>query len=477
MNDAKTFILHQDANMKVYILLLIFGCLCLKHGATNGLASPHDTPPRFEQRGDLSTLKDWAKESGVSFADGVGFSQSKNNMEDDWSIGLKNPLLLSMKKGTIVLSVPKDFVLSSSKIFIEMGGDTALGNAMEILKEGNYSNHKGEFLLFLKILKEREKREASKWSTWINCLPKKFSTGVCFDTVELDCLPSFSRALADYEIMKFQAFGDCATLLKETWQEKSSYTQDECQLLYKWAYNVVNTRCWKFSDELDAGTSEIVPIGDLFNHKKPANVAVDNLPSSHTIDFVLQEGLSGTTELSLSYGLTNPHRFLTIFGFVDESMPEIFCQVVFPGATSEHKALGCDDRSKMVYNTVDGAISDTIWDSVLYLLLASKPDEQRSLYRAHLAEDLTTKKALRYKYALETSLTLKNHVDGTLAELRSHNADINAAKEDGSDHLHLELIEKQNFFLQDVFGKVNAILDTMVQEETRRRRQAAANVN
>ena len=276
--------------------------------------------------------------------------------------------------------------------------------------------------------------------------------------------------------MKLQVFGECATLTEAAWTNGNTYTGDDCSTLYEWAYNVVYTRCWKFSDELETGTTEMVPIGDLFNHKEPANVAVDNNLSSPTVDFVLQTEISdatGVMELSLSYGLTNPHRFLVIFGFVDETMPEIFCQVVFPEATPEHIALGCDDRSKMVYSTDDGAISDTIWDSVLYVLLASKPVEQQALYDAHLKGDLSSKKLLRYKYALETSLTLRNHVDGTLRELEVLKVAIEKAKGGGSQHYNLPLIEKHNLFLQSAFRRVSGLLDAMVREETRRRQNAA----
>lgn len=450
------------------LLILV---LCVSITCTGGFSLPN--PLNLETRGDPSSLRDWAKSNEIIFADGIGFSQSEG-LDEDWQIQALDDgqQLQQLEKGSVLLSVPKDFVFRSGKIFHEMGGEAALGEALQTLEKREFTDHKGELLLFLKVLKEVKKGESSKWYSWIQCLPRTFSTGTYFDEIELECLPAFSRTLADYERVKLLVFGKCASMTEVAWANGNTDSASDRSALYNWAYNVVYTRCWKFSDELDSGTTEMVPIGDLFNHKEPGNVAVDNDPLGSSVDFILQNDMLGTG-LSLSYGLTNPHRFLVIFGFVDEFLPEIFCQVVFPEATPEHVALGCSDRSKMVYSTSDGAISDTIWDSVLYILLASKPDEQKALYDAHIKGDLESKKSLRYKYALETSLTLKNHVDGTLDELATMVNVTDKAKQGNSLHQNLVLIEKHNLFLISVFKKVSALLDTMVTEESQRRRNAA----
>lgn len=425
-------------------------------------------------RGDPSSLLDWATKNGVKFADGVGFAPCTEGVEDDWQISLLDKgSNMKLHQGTQLLSVPKTLVFNSIDIEKEMEG-APLKKALKTLVKRKLSEHKGELLVFLKILKEVGKGESSAWFDWTQCLPATFSTGVCFDDFEMDCLPSFSRTLADSERKKLKIFSKCAKVAESAWANDNIHVGDDCDTLFQWVYNVVYTRCWKFSDELDSGATELVPMGDLFNHRDPANVAVESNPRSTTVDFILQS--DGATNFSLSYGLaTNSHRFLVVFGFVDETMPEIFCQVVFPEATPEQVVLGCQDRSKMVYGSEDGAISDTIWDSVLYLLLASKPEEQRALYDAHLKGDLSSKQRLRYKYALEISITLRNHVDGTLLELESLEKRIEGAKEENSSkHPHLPLIKRQNQFLQKVFRQVNGNLADMVQEETLRRRGKAS---
>jgi hypothetical protein len=455
---------HNPVYQLLYIMcpprILLRTTAILLLPIAHGLASPQQR--LLGKRGNVASLSEWASAQGVQFASGIEIIQRTDN---NWQIACQTSEPL--EQGLVVLSVPNTLILKSHAIVQEMGRE-ALDEAFQTLTKGGFGDQLGEFLIFLKILKEWDQGKKSPWNAWIQCLPRDFTTAVCFDKEELNCLPSFSRTLADFEIKKLQAFCHCADLVRSCWEQNRVNTNQQRKTLYPWAYNVVYTRCWKFSDELESGTTEMVPIGDLFNHKDPPTVAVEASPDSSTVDFVLQTP-GPVQELSLSYGLTNPHRFLVIFGFVDETMPELFSQVVFPDATPQHIALGCNDRSKMVYATEDGAISGTIWDSVLYALLASKPDEQQALYDAHQQGDVETKKALYSKYLLETSLTLRNHVDGTLKELELLQQHIEKTKGTGK-HPNLPLVEKHNGFLQSVFRKVKLRLDAMVQEETTRRR-------
>ncbi|CAB9515982.1 SET domain containing [Seminavis robusta] len=477
------------------VAVTIASAVWLVFNAASVRALSSRTPPFFEgnaQR-DLSTLREWATKNGVRFAENVGFSNSGETDGDqaDWAISLLDEDVTStgstLRKGAVVLSVPQDLVLSSSKVLDELGGISALQSAFDFLEEESFGDFKSEFLLVLKMLKELSKGGESKWCPWIQSLPKHFSTGISFDNAEIECLPTFSAVLVEYECLKLQAFGVATSKLDHKWIPDIA-TSDGMVIL-KWAYNVVYSRCWKFSDyleESDGGDSDIVPIGDLFNHKEPANVAVENEPSSGSVDFVLQNSDTGTAvgankinSLCLSYGTSNPHRFLVIFGFVDESMPEIFSQITFPNPTADHIALGCEDRSKMVYGTTDGCISnDTIRNSVLFALLVSKPEEQKAFVEAHRQQKQSVMRDFHSKYALETALTLKNHVSATLAELELLGNRIEEVKREDTQqrqHSNLPLIEKHNQFLRRVFGKVKKRLDAAVEEETLRRRTAFAN--
>jgi hypothetical protein len=171
----------------------------------------------------------------------------------------------------------------------------------------------------------------------------------------------------------------------------------------------------------DIVTTDIVPLGDMFNHACPANVVVNYVDGSsrdtmnekrndedsmNEVKFVLTQDIevdqqSAHEQLCLSYGLTiNPYRFLILFGFVNENMKEIFCQVLFTNPSKEMIDLGCNDRARMVYGTSDGGIGRAILDSMLYSLLEQQTGNSEAecarteFYQAHI--DGNDKERLQY---------------------------------------------------------------------------------
>jgi hypothetical protein len=270
------------------------------------------------------------------------------------------------------------------------------------------------------------------------------------------------------------------------------------------------TRCWRYAqdsheDEVDVEEEKeekghvdmirpiLVPFGDMFNHKEPPNVIVRDSDAFDSVDFVLaydtnvpshhhhddpQEGSTSNVGLFLSYGLTNPHRFLTVFGFCDESMPEVFSQLLFHNPTPELINLGCNDRSKMVYRTSDGGISTAVWDCILYTLLAQVPSEQEQFYSAHLENNTEEKMRFHRKYALEEALTLRNHVEATANEFRDYFRKIDFMSEDERAlHPRLPLIRRHNHFLYRIFDKVRQRIDQRAQNEVKRRKEAQRDVS
>ena len=109
------------------------------------------------------------------------------------------------------------------------------------------------------------------------------------------------------------------------------------QELMTWLFNSVFTRCWTYPDEINENERcDIVPLGDMFNHA-PQNMEID-YDDDGNVNFSLRHDLPANTPLQLSYGLaTNPYRLLVIFGFVDESQPELFCQII----ASDPSDAGC----------------------------------------------------------------------------------------------------------------------------------------
>lgn len=469
---------------------------------------------------DISSLQDWAHENGARFHNNIGlvsFTTENESVSDNWGVAVmpsstSTPISTTLNAGTTILSVPTSLVVSSTRVAEELVNDYKLNMqpAMNILNNSGFTNQVPEFLLFVKILMEMTRGSDSVWHAWLESLPRTFSTGVYMNSFEISCLPPFAFALQEFESRKLDTFRQALTLLLEQpalteslpflKDAFSSAQQDE---LTKWVYSVVFSRCWKYADQVenfvsgisdDVGRSDIVPLGDMFNHADDANVVVnypDDASNDATVKFVLNQDIDprDKLQLSLSYGLTtNPYRFLILFGFANDQMKELYCQVLFTKPSKELIELGCTDRSKMVYRTQDGAVSNTVWDIVLYSLLeqqvagnAQVEAIRKEFYQAHVNGDEETKAPIRERYTLECSLTLRNHVQSTLKEFNDLVNKVDTILEASGDKDRvneenpcLEMIHKHNKFVQGVFQRVQKRLEGMIQAETVRRRQAMA---
>lgn len=415
---------------------------------------------------DISNLQEWATENKVQVSPIASLTQSTG---DDYGITLNK----SSNKYEMVLSVPKDLVLDSE--YIRREWFEYLEPALDKIQNSGFNESALNFVLLVKILYERDLGKESRWNVWIESLPKSFDTGVCMDEVEISCLPPFALALVNYENQQLDIFQEAYEMLKGT----PIYVDPVNQELSQWAFNVVMTRCWRYAqedDDDDMVRPIAVPFGDMFNHKEPPNVAIKDSDSFDSVDFVLAEDVEvpegEEVGLFLSYGLTNPHRFLAVFGFCDETMPEVFSQLLFNNPTPELINLGCNDRSKMVYRTEDGGIAIPVWDCILYTLLAQVPEEQELFYSAHLQGDVQEKVRFHKKYALEEALTVKNHVEATANEFKDLVKKIDAmSEEEQASHPRLPMIRRHNQFLFRSFDKVKHRVKNRIYLEGKQRKE------
>ena len=514
---------------------------CVFRGSSSDDNPTQSSTARPSKSRDIHSLQDWATERGVRFHNHVGLvsssslssdDDSKDEGNDDWGVSLLTTSTnapTTIKAGTIVLSVPNSLVLSSTRVADELvdAYNLNLHGCMNILEERGVANRRPEFLLTVKILLEVTKREESVWQPWLASLPTTFPTGVYMNSFEKSCLLPFAFAVAEYATETVQAFhqalaclldqpaADSLSSMKEAIEEQR-YEEDD---VVKWAYSIVLSRCWKYADQVEDPMNtdkdeivrtDIVPLGDMFNHADPANVVVHYVndsdehtaieeknsddDSTNAVKFVLTQDIeldqvsTRPEQLCLSYGLsTNPYRFLILFGFVNENMQNIFCQVLFTNPSKEMADLGCNDRSKMVYRTEDGGIANAVWDTVLYALLEQQTGNseaeaaRKTLYQAHIDGDDKTKAEIRQKYLLESCLTLRNHVVKTLNEINSLVDKVDNIMEASGDasmvekeYPRLSMIHRHNLYVQSVFQKVKDRLDDMTQKEMTRRRQLTA---
>jgi len=285
------------------------------------------------------------------------------------------------------------------------------------------------------------------------------------DEVERSHLPALTRGLVKLQDRQLEVFNKAVQSLSD--DLLSTELKKDSDLL-RWAFSIVFTRSHRYSTDTNS-KSEVIPLGDLFNHRDPADVIWNDTPDF--VEFVLREDIEvppgESRDIYLSYGLPNPHRFLAIFGFVDDYIAEVPSQVMFTNPTPEMVAMGCNDPRRMVFRSEDGLIANAVWDSILYSVLASNPSEQKELYEAHMQGDRKAKAEIHSRYALEVSMALKNHVEQALVESYSEVSELPTTDE--GDHPTLLLIAKHKKLIREVFQKVKTRLDGIVDMEWRRR--------
>jgi len=407
---------------------------------------------------DIEALEAWAQGQGVTRGDGFQLSESESG---DWSVSVTSDATTAER----VLRVPSSLVLSSSKVREDKELFDHTSSAIDHLTEQRLESQVNQFLLWLKILTEYEKGKDSVLYPWLSSLPRTFSNAICMDEVELDCLAPFAWSLAKIEILHLDEFLEALSLTSGILSQE---TREDHELL-RWSFNVVFTRCWGQDGDEEEDRLDMVPMGDMFNHRDPGNVVID-YDDDRNCNIILKEDVKPGDPLYLSYGFeTNPYRFLVVFGFVDESQQTIYSQLLAAKPTKRHVKMGYD-VSKMTFNTTDGSFTEEVWDFVLFSLLEQVPSIQEAYYQAHVSGNKEMKDSMRRKFYMETCIMLKKHVDKTLLEMEELIQKID--QYDAKEHELLPLIRRNNVFVAETFLKVKHNVDDMIQQELTARKAA-----
>lgn len=373
---------------------------------------------------DVFAMAKWAKDQGIEMHDSLQWKQYDPDKDGNWGLELKEPV----PAGTTLMKVPRSVVLDAKTLlreFRDIDGEEKLEQALDRL--GDYRIHKDGFLIFIKLLR-CSKDADSKWAPWIQGLPK-VEDFPQFSETEIACLPMYAKYAAQYQEDKFQAFCQAAAALGE---------YDESDL--RWAFHAVGSRFWKTDplNEMEEPNTELVPVGDMFNHREPPNVAITH--DGDYVNFVFKgDADKNCKDLYITYGQpSNVHRFLAIFGFVPTDMPQVWSQVAYPDNPFSA------DISNIVFGVKDGAIPKIVWDAVLFALLQPA--------KGTPTPDYTREQHTKYKkFTLDV---LRNHVARELAELNQLRQKIDATSGD-----NIDLIRQHNEFLTDVFTRVQSNLD------------------
>lgn len=391
------------------------------------------------------TLSNWAKENGITMHPSIKW---KDNGDEDWGLQLTS----KVDRGTVLLRVPRSLVLDSAAIkddyYLADDDNNSNGNGNGMVKNndevlskciealGPFQVHEENFWIVLKLY-QCAREQDPKYAPWLAALPRSFPQ---FSKDERECLPYYAKYIAEYQEQKFEKFCRAAAAICGDDLLLDEGRKDR----FEWAFNAVGSRFWKTESAVVENyrpRSELVPLGDMFNHRDPPNVKIVHDHEKDAVCFVYLGEEEGGGEqccypqdLFITYGQPyNPHRFLMIFGFVPTDMKEMWSHFILSD-TNPHGG----DVAKMVFSCEEGMVPQQIWDAVLHELDPSKKLEEMRLSSTALgiAADVLT-----------------NHVGKQLDELTALRQKI-----DTTEGENIGLIRQHNEFLTSVFRRVQANL-------------------
>jgi len=372
----------------------------------------------------------------------------KEHSTGDWGLVLSEPV----PKGTVLVRIPRSMVLDARVIRDGVADDETRKSVVDALGKFAAAHEEGFWIVWR--LYELRRKPGGAFDPWLDAMPVDFAA---FTEAEMDCLPYYARYAATYQDEKFEAFCRAAKAMNSGVFDSAS-DDDDAVSLFLWAFRAVNSRFWKTTPKEEHAdvikpTSELVPIGDMFNHRDPPNVQMipedgDFVTFAYNCDSESGGADSGDArddiDLFITYGQpANPHRFLAIFGFPPcvEFMPNLWCHLDY-SSTNPHASK----FDEMVFDSQTGKVSETVWDAVLWELTEPSFLEEYNQTR--------DKWIVQYRGILEE--VLMNHVEKQLAELRDCSAKIDLL-EKGSPNF--DIIQRHNDFLAEVFAKVKGNSD------------------
>ena len=428
-----------------------------------------DRLPR--RSGTLQELSTWATQQGVWMHEDLKW---KEFVEDDnWGLQLEKPV----PKGTVLLKVPRSLALDANVIQHEMIQEFGADIISKVTTNlDQFATHIEGFWIFYKLLKlslfitdieDADNNVHQRWRPWIRSLPTKY---IQFSKEEKECLPFYARHIVQYHERKFEAFYKTVCEMLPGLIANKDHA--------RWAFDAVNSRFWKAVDNNNVSTdiddedgsndpssvsttssssapsssSELVPVGDMFNHREPPNVAITHSDDGY-INFIYKgdddDDNANCLDLFITYGQpSNPHRFLSTFGFIptEQDMPKVWSHIAYPN----NPFCGPEDVENMVFHVKNGYIPTIVWDAVLFSLLQPSDSTTRIYYT----------KEQHTKYRKYTLPVLKTHIENQIKELEElrtkiESMDTTTAIKDSN----LPLIRQHNAFLTTAFTRVQEYLE------------------
>ena len=395
---------------------------------------------------DVSPMVEWCLGYGAQTAPGVEIVPVVPNNPRNFGVRTAQPIA----KGSPVMFIPAQLVLSSSGIQQEFGG--SLDQAEQILAQHGVTDRLPLFRLMVKILAEYEKAEQSPYYPWLNAMPRIFYNGVSMTDACFQCLPPYVSYLASMERDNYAYF--YGALVRGNVPLSPDTTADDN--LVRWAYNVALTRHQVVIPQVE---KKIAPFADMINHGTYPNVEIAYDGEGNCIVTAIRD-IPAESQLAITLGdASNPSPLFATYGFLDDDCPGVFCKAL--DHQQEMQELGYD-FTELLFGTETGEIGSRVWNLFLYKLLKDNNDPNAQvLLNAVRNKDSKTSKALNQQYLQYTHQALTQNVDSTIALIDELTARANSY--DVDTHPRVPVIVAHNNLVRDTFTKVQAQLYQMMQ--------------
>ncbi|CAI9740088.1 SET domain-containing protein 4-like [Octopus vulgaris] len=231
-----------------------------------------------------------------------------------------------LQPGDVLISVPAGLIITTTVV---LDSDVS-----SLIKRCN-PPITAQAALSVFLLAERAKSSDSVWSSYISMLPLEFDTITNWETEAVDALPPYTSRLAQKSLKTFYdayaAISQCCCALDYPYLT-SVLT---CKKNFRWAWNVVNTRCVYFEVPTSPYIEEsgkncaLIPYLDLLNHSPDAKVITEFNKVTNCFEILTLDSYRKYDQVFIKYGPHNNSELLVEYGFIIPDNPHNFYEFSF----------------------------------------------------------------------------------------------------------------------------------------------------
>ena len=197
-----------------------------------------------------------------------------------------------LEKGTPFLQIPSDLLLSDNIVDNEFAESTMANEALQVWERLGYN-----------LISERARGETSKWSMYIQTLPKEAvsTLSIKAEQIAQELHGTQVRDLFSASWEQYRNFSDtlCSFAHKHiallpSHLNKADFNREACD----WGVSMSRSRAFYIAE---LGTTNLVPFADMCNHRQGAMQLYYN-STSETAGFTTEQRFDEGQEVVIAYG-------------------------------------------------------------------------------------------------------------------------------------------------------------------------------